>query len=146
MIDPFDKQLEDTQRIMEKYQKLDALNEQKEKERHNFELPGDPTGGISKLYSVSINHKYPDDIKFINEVLEKYSQGSRDSEGLPNSNKRVLNKLNAELAAQEIINEWAEVTIPALEKFMNENFDKAFATYDSQKTNKIDLEDGVSFI
>ncbi len=64
-------------------------------------------------------------------MLEKYSQGSRDSEGLPNSNKRVLNKLNAELAAQEIINEWAEVTIPALEKFMNENFDKAFATYDS---------------
>lgn len=53
------------------------------------------------------------------EVLDRYSQGSRDSEGLPNSNKRVLSKLSAQLAAEEIINGWAEVTIPALEKFMN---------------------------
>ena len=60
------------------------------------------------------------------EVLDRYSQGSRDSEGLPNSNKRVITKLNAQIAAEEIINEWTEVTIPALEKFMNENFDKAF--------------------
>jgi hypothetical protein len=53
------------------------------------------------------------------EVLDRYSQGSRDSEGLPNSNKRILTKLSAQLAAEEIINEWAEVTPPALEKFMN---------------------------
>lgn len=71
------------------------------------------------MYSVSINHKYPDDRKLMAEVLDRYSQGSRDSEGLPNSNKRVLSKLSAQLAAEEIINGWAEVTIPALEKFMN---------------------------
>lgn len=35
------------------------------------------------------------------------------------------------MAAEEIINEWALVTIPALEKFMNENFDKVFHDFDS---------------
>jgi hypothetical protein len=54
---------------------------------------------------------------------------------LPNSDKRVITKLNAQIAAEEIINEWTEVTIPALEKFMNENFDKAFYTYDGEKRN-----------
>lgn len=39
------------------------------------------------------------------------------------------------MAAEEIISEWATITIPALEKFMNDNFEKAFKTYEAGNTN-----------
>jgi hypothetical protein len=55
----------------------------KELAQKEFALPGDPTGGISKLYAASIKHNTVDDNEAINGLLEKYSSAGKGFDGLP---------------------------------------------------------------
>lgn len=48
-----------------------------------FVLPGDPTGGISKLYAASIKHNTVDDNEAINNLLDKFSSAGKGFDGLP---------------------------------------------------------------
>lgn len=48
-----------------------------------FVLPGDPTGGISKLYAASIKHNTVDDNETINNLLDKFSSAGKGFDGLP---------------------------------------------------------------
>ena len=49
----------------------------------DFVLPGDRTGGISKLYAASIKHNTVDDNESMNNLLDKYSSAGKGFDGLP---------------------------------------------------------------
>jgi hypothetical protein len=55
----------------------------KELAQKEFALPGDSTGGISKLYAASIKHSTVDDNEAINGLLDKYSSAGKGFDGLP---------------------------------------------------------------
>jgi len=93
----------------------------KELAQKEFALPGDSTGGISKLYAASIKHNTVDDNEAINGLLEKYSSPGKGFDGLP-SQERVLSRWSMQLATEDLIRDWVQISEPALEKFMNDNF------------------------
>jgi hypothetical protein len=93
----------------------------KELAQKEFALPGDSTGGISKLYAASIKHNTVDDNEAINGLLEKYSSAGKGFDGLP-SQERVLTRWSMQLATEDLIRDWVQISEPALEKFMNDNF------------------------
>jgi len=93
----------------------------KELAQKEFALPGDLSGGISRLYAASIKHNTIEDNEAINSALEKYSSAGKGFDGLP-SQERVLTRWSMQLAAEDLIRDWVQISEPALEKFMNDNF------------------------
>lgn len=56
--EPYDQTLKDVDKIMDFYKEKDAKEELQKKE---FELPGDPSGGINSIYAASIRHSKEED-------------------------------------------------------------------------------------
>ena len=50
------------------------------------------------------------------------------------------------LASEEAIRTWTEISEPALEKFMKENFDNVWNSYDMLKKGSIDFENSTAFV
>ena len=93
-------------------------------------IPGDPEGGISKIYASSLKHSSWEDDKFLKDLVERYSTGGKGPDGTPDRT-RVLGRFGAEQALQEAIETWAgEVSMPALNRFIELSFDKVWTTYD----------------
>jgi len=124
------------------YKEKDAKEELAKKE---FQLPDDPTGGISTIYASSIRHTKDEDNQYLKNLLEGYSTGGKGPDGMPNG-ERVLNKWQMQLASEEVINNWTTVTDAAMKLFVKENFDKAWERYDNFGKGQIDLDDGLPMI
>ena len=51
-----------------------------------------------------------------------------------------------QLASEEVINTWTNVTNPAMKLFEKQNFNKVWDKYDNFERVHIDLDDGVPMI
>lgn len=69
----------------------------------------------------------------------------RDGEGAPSGEKK-LEKWGAMLGSEEAIKGWNELSEPALEKFMKDNFDKSWGKFDMYNRGSIDLGEANYFI
>ena len=58
-------------------------------------IPGDPDGGISKIYAGSLKHQAWEDDKYLKELVERYSTGGKAPDGTPDRT-RVLGRFGAE--------------------------------------------------
>ena len=66
-------------------------------------------------------------------------------DGMPNGSK-VLEKWNGQLAAEEALKTWNELSEPALEKFMKDHFEKSWSKFDNFDRGSLDLLEAVPFI
>lgn len=73
---------------MDYYKEKDARDELNKKE---FQLPGDPSGGINTISVASIKHSKDEDNKYLKDLLDGYSTGAKGPDGMPNG-ERILNK------------------------------------------------------
>lgn len=98
-------------------------------------LGSDLTGGINKISESALAHDTDDDNKALKKLFEGYSSVKRSPNGLfgqtPDGGDRILTKTNAQLASEDAIKNWNELSEGALEKFMNNFFDKTFSRYDN---------------
>lgn len=139
--DPMDPHLADTERIMRKYEQRDA---ERELFSQKMSLGSDPRGGIDKISACQVKHHTEADNKKIKEIYLDYQTGAKGPDGTPNGEK-ILEKWNAQLAFEEVIHQWCQVSELALEKFIKENFDKTWKKFDQYGRGSIDAMDDVDF-
>ena len=87
---------------MKRYETKDAEKELAERE---FQVAGDRTGGIGKIYAASIKHSSVEDNKEVKDLLDKYSSAGKGFDGLLNQ-ERILTRWSAQLAAEDLIRTW----------------------------------------
>lgn len=105
-------------------------------------LEGDPRGGIDNIYAASIKHSTPDDDQYLKDVFEQYTTGAKGPEGIPNGN-RILTKWNAQLAGEEILRSWVSLSNGAVDKFVKDNFDGKWNSYDTFSKGEIDESEAI---
>ena len=140
--EPFDPNLADTEKIMKRYEMEDA---EKELNAKRMQIGNDPNGGIDKISAGEITHRSHDDDEKLKTLLRKYTTTIRDSEYAP-TGERKLEKWGAMLACEEAIRSWNEISDPALEKFMKENFETTWNKYDMLTKGSIDFDNSVAFV
>jgi len=141
--DPFDPNYADVDKIIDTYKNEDA---EKELAKKHMALGDDPRGGIDKISAASIKHSNPEDDRYLEKLFDGYSSAGKTPEGLPSSEDRVLNKWNTQLASEDVMRQWVELSDGAMEKFMKDNFDKVWDRYDQNKKGQIDMLDTKPFI
>lgn len=107
---------------MDYYKEKDATEELEKKE---FELPGDPTGGIGTISAASIRHSKDEDKQYLKNLLDGYSTGGKGPDGMPDG-ERVLDKYQMRLASEEVMNTWTTVSDAAVKQFEKDNFEKVW--------------------
>ena len=139
--DPYDPDLADVRKIMDRYAKKDHEKELYTKEH------GNDTFGLDKISAASAAHGGDDDNKRIREIFDGYTTGAKGSNGLPNG-ERWVEKWNAELAAEEVIKEWVgdKISDGAMKKFLKDNFSKSWNVYDMYDHGHIDMFSAVPFM
>jgi hypothetical protein len=110
-----------------------------------MQVGDDPNGGIDRIYANEVSHRTNDDNEHLKTLIRKYTKTLRDGEYAP-TGERALEKWGAMLACEEAIRTWNEISEPALEKFMKENFEKQWASYDQLNRGQIDFENSVAFV
>jgi hypothetical protein len=109
-------------------------------------LGDDPKGGIDKISASSYAHNTDDDNKELKQLFENYSSADKGEDGLPDSENRIINKWQGQLAAEEAVKNWNKLSDGAMDKFMKTNFNKVWSKYDQYDRGKIDLINAVPFI
>lgn len=142
MADPMDPTLADTESIMKRYEQEDA---EKELNANKMKIGDDPKGGIDRISAAQISHNSEQDNEHLRKIFRKYATTVRESDGAPSGEKK-LEKWGAMLASEEAIRGWNELSEPALEKFMKDNFEKSWGKYDMYSRGSIDLGESVYFI
>ena len=111
-----------------------------------MQLGNDPSGGINKIYASSVAHNKDEDNRDLRRLFEKFTQPAKGPDGFPNPEERILTKWNAQLASEEVIRNWNEISDGALDKFMKDNFDKTWKKYDMYERGSIPEIDSVAYI
>lgn len=127
---------------MKRYESEDA---EKELKSARMQINGDPNGGIDKISASEIQHRSTDDNEELKTLFRKYTTTIRDGEGSPTGERR-LEKWGAMLASEEAIRTWNDLSEPALEKFMKDNFEKSWGKFDQFTRGYIDNDESVYFI
>ena len=142
-LEPYDPDLADVDAIMQKYKDKDA---DEELQQMAVAIPGDPQGGISKIYAASLKHQSWEDDKYLKERIDYYSTGGKGPDGTPDRT-RVLSRFGAEQALQEVIENWAgEISMPALNRFIELCFDKVWNTYEGSERDQVRLSEGPTIL
>ena len=81
--DPYDPDLADVRKIMDRYAKKDHERELYIKEH------GNDTFGLDKISAASAAHGGDDDNKRIREIFDTYTTGAKGSNGLPNGERWI---------------------------------------------------------
>ena len=138
-LEPFDPDMADVDKIMKRYADKDADEELNHKE---YSIPGDAEGGVSKIYAASLRHTAWEDDKYLKDLVEHYSTGGKGPDGTPDRT-RVLGRFGAQEALRDAIDNWAgEVSMPALDRFIEVNFDQVWTTHDGYEADQVRLADG----
>jgi hypothetical protein len=117
--DPMDPKLGDVDKIIKRYESEDADKELKDKKTR---VGDDATGGIDKISAASLAHSSDDDNAYLKKVFDYYSTaGKTDGTADPEA-ERYLSRWNTQLASEDIIKKWVNISEPALEKFIGDNF------------------------
>ena len=141
--DPYDPDYAHVDAIMKKWADKDA---EKEIAAKALAVPGDPDGGLGKIYAASLQHNQFEDDKYLKDISEHYSAGGKGSDGLPNR-ERILHRYGLTLAAEEVMQKWVgEISQAAIDKFINRNFDKVWADYPGHEDDQIELREGPHFL
>lgn len=141
--DPMDPHLADLDKVIKRYEEDDVAKELSEK---HMALGEDPNGGIDKISASSYAHNTDEDNKDLKQLFEGYSSADRGEGGLPDSENRIINKWQGQLAAEEAVKNWNTLSEGAMDKFMKDNFSKVWTKYDQYDRGKIDLINAVPFI
>lgn len=80
-------------------------------------IGNDSKGGINKIAYNSFARPNYEDNKYISDVFEKYSTPARNPDGSVKLDRNV-SKWNSELAADEILSNWNNLSEPALKLFL----------------------------
>ena len=107
-------------------------------------LGQDPKGGIDSIAASNTKHNQFADDKYIKQIFDGYTTGDKDQNGAPNGG-RILTKWNAQLAAEEVINNWNELSPGAVEKFFKDNMDKSWKKFDMYDRGSIPDTEEVYF-
>jgi hypothetical protein len=139
--DPMDPGFGDVDKIMKRYENNDF---KKELATKKMSLGQDTKGGIDSIAASNSKHNQNIDDKYIKEIFDGYTTGDKDQNGAPNGN-RVLTKWNAQLASEDVINNWNELSAGAVEKFFAENMDKSWKKFDMYDRGSIPDTEEVYF-
>lgn len=108
-------------------------------------IDGDPRGGVDKISASSFAHDKDEDNAHLKEIFERFLTGGKGPNGMPDGSK-VLERWNAQLAAEEAIKSWNTISDPALEKFMGDYMQKAWERVDPYNRGSIDILEATPFI
>lgn len=139
--EPADADLDDTEKIMQKYDESDAKAELAQKA---ITLDSDG-GGIDKISASSLAHNKDEDNEHLKSIFERYLTSGKDQNGTPDGSK-IVEKWNAQLAAEEAIRDWNKLSDPALNKFMKDYMQKSWEKFDTYNRGHIDILEAVPFI
>ena len=140
--EPMDPDLDDTEKIMERYEETDAKAELAQKA---MTLDGDARGGIDKISASSFAHSKDEDNEHLKSIFERYLTGGKGQNGMPDGSK-IIERWNAQLAAEEAIKDWNKLSEPALNKFMNDYMQKSWEKFDTYNRGHIDILEATPFI
>lgn len=116
--DPMDPNLADVDKIIQRFKEKDAKDEI---EQSRMQLGDDPKGGIDKIAVAALKHDSRADDSELRKIVGNYMTGAKDENGIPNG-EQWLQEVNANFAARDLIDSWAQVSSGALDKFMKDNF------------------------
>jgi hypothetical protein len=139
--DPFDAGLADVDKIMKRYENQDL---DKELNTKKMCLGQDTKGGIDSIAQSNSKHNQPSDDKYIREIFDGYATGDKNQYGVPNGG-RIITKWNAQLAAEDVIKNWNDLSQGALEKFFKDNFNKSWKKFDMYERGSIPDTEEVYF-
>jgi hypothetical protein len=77
-------------------------------------------------------------------VFDGYTTGDKDQYGVPNGG-RILTKWNAQLAAEDVVKSWNDLSAGAIEKFFKDNFDNSWKKFDMYDRGNIPDTETVYF-
>ena len=99
---------------------------------------------MNQVGAVSKEHNTAEDENYMDGVFENYGTDQMDKRGNPTGSK-LLKKRDAVEASHDIIMAWNKLSETNTKKYLEAKFDTAWAKFDVNGKNYIDVSEATSF-